>query len=109
MARHYYEGRATGTNLWIPDAQMGKKQIRREAAFLSKRKAIHEEQEHCNFKPDGKVVWLRRVKKSGDPYMLKVIIGDKCGSPAAIVRRDPDTGAAVRRCSKHVSEPLQEA
>jgi len=106
-----YNGRSAGTSLWIPPLPAGKKQIpKSDSQFIKRPNRSHAGTlDLCNFKLDAKTVWLKRAKKNGEPYMLKVLVGDPCGRPACVISRDPETAEAVRRCGGHVHEPVQRA
>lgn len=103
MAKHYYEGRARGTNLWIPPAAMGKKQLRREAEFLPQRYNTEE----CNIMPKAEMITVTKERKlkSGmtELYTVKFRSGKKCGLPAVVTERNPKTGQTIRRCAEHLN------
>jgi hypothetical protein len=57
--------------------------------------------EQCDAKLDASFKNLKRERKDGSEYMVKILVGDKCQN-VALVNKTID-GKRVKRCSHHIA------
>lgn len=101
---HWYNGRGTnpGDALWLPEAKMSKKQIAKEVAYINGR-VQRQNEDSCTFLYDEETaVKHYKDKRTGEDKLVMFPVGRKCSNVAVSYRRDPETGASIRRCGEHL-------
>ena len=59
--------------------------------------------ESCNLAVGGKVIWMRKKRRDGSTYSLRIMKGGKqCGAEAT--RTICREGKIIRRCREHLTE-----
>lgn len=59
----------------------------------------------CDYKLNAEKIWLQRRRKSGEPFMLGLIVGDRCPE-LALVSKMVD-GKMRHRCPEHLNGDWQ--
>jgi hypothetical protein len=60
----------------------------------------------CDFKLDAEVVWLPRTRKTGEPFKLRLVVGDRCPELALVSKMRE--GKMRHRCAKHLGADWQD-
>jgi hypothetical protein len=60
----------------------------------------------CDFKLHAEEIWVQRRRRNGEPFMLRLIVGERCAK-LAIVSKMRD-GKMRHRCPEHLGADWQD-